>query len=205
VILAGELHVGPMQPAGRLIGANPIAALTNRGERVAVVSMWDVAWSTHGAGRAVLVWVGGDESIRLLTPHEHLGSWLAQTFNRHFPEFEGLPEIAAPIGCRITEWLIQPDRARLDVVASDGLRVTTSISRPVQTRPGYAHTFQLGDVPWMLTNLLTFCADAVIMVGGKPVEGNPTISQDGPFTRSTAFIATHETWIRHSAAESTTS
>jgi hypothetical protein len=101
-----------MQPAGRLIGANPIAALTNRGERVAVVSMWDVAWSTHGAGRAVLVWVGGDESIRLLTPHEHLGSWLGQTFNRHFPEFEGLPEIADPIDCDITEWLIEPDRAR---------------------------------------------------------------------------------------------
>jgi len=188
-----------------LIGANPIATLTNRGERVAVVSMWDVAWSTHGAGRAVLVWVGGDESIRLLTPHEHLGSWLAQTFNRHFPEFEGLPEIADPIDCDITEWLIEPARARLDVVASDGLRVTTSISGPVQTRPGYAPTFQLGDLPWTLTNLLTFCADAVVMVGGTPIEAQPAISQDGPWTRSTAFIATHETWTRRSAAASTTS
>jgi len=93
----------------------------------------------------------------------------------------------------------------LEVVASGGLRVTTSISRPVQTRPGYADTFRLGDVPWMLTNLLTLCADAVIMVDGTPVEGHPTISQDGPLTRSTAFIATHETWIRHSAAEFTTS
>lgn len=187
-----------------LIGANPIVTLTNQGERVAVASMWDVAWSTHGAGRAVLVWTDGDESIRLLTPHEHLGGWLAQTFNRHFPEFEGLPEIAGPIDCDITEWHIELHRARLEVVASDGLRVTISISRPVQTRPGYAHSFQLGDLQWTLTNLLTFCADAVITVGGTPIDGQPAIIQDGPRTQSTAFIATHETWTRRSTAGTTT-
>jgi hypothetical protein len=149
--------------------------------------------------------VGGDESIRLLTPHEHLGSWLAQTFNRHFPEFEGLPEIADPIDCDITEWLIEPDRARWRLLPLVGCASQHRSAGRCRRAPGYANTFQLGDVPWMLTNLLTLCADAVIMVDGTPVEGHPTISQDGPLTRSTAFIATHETWIRHSAAESTTS
>ncbi|HEX6338570.1 MAG TPA: hypothetical protein VFZ85_16565, partial [Jiangellaceae bacterium] len=63
-----------------------------------------------------------------------------------------------------------------------------------------AHTFQLGDVQWTLTNLLTFCADAFITVGGTPIDGQPAIIQDGAQTRSTAFIATHETWTRRSTA-----
>ncbi len=180
-----------------LVGANPIATLMVGSERHGVLSMWDVAWSVQGHGRAVLTWTTNDDAVRLYSPDPELGSWLATTFNRYFPEFAGLPPIGQPVDCTFTAWELGQDRAHFEVAASDGPTVVGSISKPLQTRPGYDPAMRLGPAQWALTNLLTFCDHAVLEVDGKPVAGRPSTGTTDGKVHSTAFIATHETWVRH--------
>ncbi|WP_199041700.1 hypothetical protein [Glycomyces salinus] len=179
-----------------LIGSNPMATLVKDGRRNAIVSIWDVAWSARGSGRAVVAWAEGDPAVRLVTSDQSLGRWLGETFTRHFPEFEGLPPIADPVECRFTEWLIEPTRARVEAVATGHGRIAASIGDPVGTRPAHVRDFPLGEPGWTLTNLLTFCAEARIELDGEPVEGGPEVTSDDHRTSSTAFIAVHETWTR---------
>ncbi|TDD95283.1 hypothetical protein [Jiangella asiatica] len=179
------------------IGANPCATLKRGDARAGFVSLWEAEWSVQGAGLALLAWVDGDDQIRLLTPDATLGSWLAETFSRYFPELDGLPEIAEPVDCDIVEWHIGSENARAKVVGADGSRVIATISRPVETRPGQAVAWQLGGVPWTLTNLLTFCTDATLEVDGARVLGRPEVTGNGGRAHSTAVIATYETWTRN--------
>lgn len=181
------------------IGANPSATLMRGEARAGFVSLWEAEWSVRGSGVAVLAWVDGDETVRLLTPDAELGGWLADTFSRHFPEFAELPEIGEPVDCDVIEWHIGQEYARVKVAGEDGSSIIALISRPVEIRPGQAPAMLLGDVQWTLTNLLTFCTDATLEVDGARVLGRPEISADGERSRSTAFIATHETWTRHTA------
>lgn len=177
-----------------LIGSNPMATLKKDGRRSAIVSIWDVAWSARGSGRAVMAWAEGDPAVRLLASDRSLGRWLGETFTRHFPEFDGLPPIAEPIECRFTEWLIEPTQVRVQAVATDQQQITASIGDPVSIRPAHVRDFPLGEPGWTLTNLLTFCAGARIELDGEPIEGGPEVTSDDLRTSSTAFIAVHETW-----------
>lgn len=179
------------------IGANPCATLMRGESRAGFVSLWEAEWSVHGSGFAVMAWVDGDNMVRLLSPDAELGSWLADTFSRHFSELEGLPKIADPVDCDIVEWHIGTEHARVRVAGSDGSSVIAAISKPLQTRPGQAVNWLLGDVSWTLTNLLTFCADATLEVDGARVLGRPEVSGTGDRPQSTALIATHETWTSH--------
>lgn len=181
------------------IGANPRATLMRADSRAGFVSLWEAEWSAQGSGLAVLAWVDGDDAVRLLTPDAPLGGWLAGTFSRWFPELDGLPEIGDPIECDVVEWHIGPDHARAKVVGADGTRVIATISRPVETRPGQAVAWQLGGVPWTLTNLLTFCTDATLEVDGARVLGRPEVGGTDGRAHSSAVIATHETWSRNAA------
>ncbi len=181
----------------KFIGANPCLTLFHDDARTGLLSAWEAEWSVQGSGRAVLVWTMGDDSVRLLTPEPRLGTWLADSFSRYLPEFEGLPAISDPTGCDIAEWHIEPDGVRFDVAGSDGSRVVASMGRPEQTRPFHVPQWQLGEVTWTLTNLLTFCAEATLEIDGAALPGEPRLSTDGDRLHSTAFIATHETWIRY--------
>ena len=176
------------------VGANPCATLVRGSSRVGFVSLWEAEWSVHGSGLAVLAWVDGDDTVRLLTPDVTLGSWLATTFSRHFPEFEGLPDIGEPIECEVREWQIGPSSARANVIGADASHVIATMGRSVATRPAHVADWELGEVSWTLTNLLTYCGDATLEVDGARVLGRPVISGDGSRLTSTAFIATHETW-----------
>ncbi|PSL05203.1 hypothetical protein CLV30_10469 [Haloactinopolyspora alba] len=178
------------------IGANPGATLFRAESRAGFVSLWEAEWSVRGPGVAVLAWVDGDEAVRLLTPDRELGSWLAETFTRHFPELDGLPEIAEPVDCDVLDWQIGHDSARARVLGSDGSSVIAAISKPMQSRPGLALRWRLGAASWTLTNLLTFCTDATLEVDGARVLARPEINGDGEQPHSSAFIATHETWTR---------
>lgn len=182
-----------------LIGANPMATLTQEDRRTAIVSIWEVDWSVHGPGRAVFAWREGDPAVRLLASDARLGVWLGETFTAHFPEFAGLPAIADPVEGRFTHWRIETERARIEAVGADGSRIAASIGAPVAARPAHVPNFPLAEPGWTLTNLLAFCAEARLDLDGEPAEGDTHVTHDGSRSRSTAFIATHETWTRHTA------
>lgn len=179
------------------IGANPVATLFRADTRAGFVSLWEAEWSTYGPGTAVLAWVEGDDSVRLLTPDADLGRWLTGTFSRHFPELDGLPEIAEPVDCDIAEWHVGPESARARVFGADGSSVIAAISKPMRSRPGQATEWRLGDATWTLTNLLTFCTDATLEVDGARVLARPVVEGGADDPTSSAFIAVHETWTRH--------
>ncbi|NED99031.1 hypothetical protein [Phytoactinopolyspora halotolerans] len=178
------------------IGANPNVTLLRGQDRAGFVSLWEAEWSIRGPGVAVLAWTDGEEQVRLLTPEFALGSWLAETFSRHFPELSGLPDIGEPVECEVREWRITADYVRARVTAEDGSRVAVSIGQPFASRPGQVSDWELGDACWTMTNLLTFCTDATLEVDDARVFGRATVNEDDEQPTSTAFIATHETWTR---------
>lgn len=179
------------------IGANPSVTLLRGEAKAGFVSLWEAEWSVRGPGIAVLAWAEGDESVRLLTPELSLGVWLASTFSRHFPSLSGLPEVGEPIDCEIREWRITNEHVRARVTGEDGSRVAVTIGQPIATRPRYDADWKLGSTQWRMTNLLTFCADAMLEIDDARVLGRTSLSEDDEDRpTSTAFIATHETWTR---------
>lgn len=186
------LHQMPVE----FIGSNPCATLWRGESRVGFVSLWEAEWSSHGPGLAVLAWVDGADSVRLLSPDLELAGWLAGTFSRHFPELEGLPPIGDPVECEVVEWQVRPASARVDVVGVDSSRVVASISGALVTRPGHIPDWTLGETAWTLTNLLSFCADATLEVDGARVLGRAETTGGAADLTSSAFVATYETWTR---------
>jgi hypothetical protein len=181
------------------IGANPNVTLFRGEAKAGFVSLWQADWSVRGPGVAVLAWVEGDDTVRLLTPEPSLGGWLAHAFSRHFPEMSGLPGIGDPVHCEIREWRITAEHVRAKVTGEDGSRVAATISQPLATRPGHVVDWQLGPSPYTLTNLLTFCADATLEIDDARVLGRTVVTGDEDQPTSSAFIATHETWTRHTS------
>ncbi|WP_129668897.1 hypothetical protein [Phytoactinopolyspora endophytica] len=178
------------------IGANPNVTLFRGPAKAGFVSLWEAEWSVRGPGVAVLAWIDGDPQVRLLTPEFGLGTWLADTFSRHFPELSDLPEIGEPVECEVREWRVTSDHVRARVTGEDGSRVAVSIGQPFAARPGHVVDWELGDARWTLTNLQTFCMDATLEVDDARVLGRAVVNEDGDRPISTAFIATHETWTR---------
>lgn len=179
------------------VGANPNVTLFRGEAKAGFVSLWEAEWSIRGSGVAVLAWVEGDEAVRLLTPELDLGSWLAGTFSRYFPELSDLPEIGSPVSCEVREWWVTGEHVRTRVTGDDGSRVAATIGQPLATRPGHVADWKLGPTHWTMTNLLTFCSDATVEIDDARVLGRAMVSEDNDRPTSTAFIATHETWTRH--------
>ncbi len=180
--------------AVEFIGANPCATLMRGARRVGFVSLWDAEWSTYGSGMVVLAWADGDDAVRLLATDADLGTWLADTFSRHLPEMDGLPQIDGVVDCEVREWHVDAGGARADLLGADGSRVAATINRAAVTRPGLVPSWRLGSATWTMTNLLTFCVDATLEIDGARVLGRPELSGADDDLTSTAFLATHETW-----------
>ncbi|XIE81553.1 hypothetical protein AB6O49_34180 [Streptomyces sp. SBR177] len=73
-----------------LVGANPGLQLFDvSGSCTAYLSTWQVQWSTHGAGNALVLW--RPDGVRVVGEDPNLALWLADHFVRHFPELDGLP------------------------------------------------------------------------------------------------------------------
>lgn len=174
----------------RLIGANPGLTLfpDDAGDvPVAYASVWRVDWSPRGTGTAVVLWQAG--ATRVITPSPELGRWLAEDFNRHFPELKGLrwatPEVTtAPVALEL-------DLARgMRTVAAD---VEVEISEPLDRRLIQVDSFDLGGTPLQLSTVLMPCRAGSLRIGGELVPGAPRV-RTTPRTSSTAFLADAEVW-----------
>lgn len=168
-----------------LVGSNPGLALHDGGALVAFASVWRVDWSVRGPGTALVLSHAG--RVRVVTGAPGLGQWLAETFNRHFPEVADLPwsdpEITeAPVG--------------LDLDPATGLHasaadVTVEISGPLDRRTVTVAAFPGNG--FRLSNVYTPCATGRLTVAGRRVAGTPRVTT-GPRPSSTAFLADAEVW-----------
>jgi hypothetical protein len=171
-----------------LTGANPGVLLRDGGAVTAFASVWQVDWSEHGAGPAIVLWHDG--RVRLLGPDPALAEWLADTFVRHFGEVDGLPW--EPVAAERAEVELDLDLGR-GLVAKAG-DVTVEISGVLDRRPFAMSGLTLGSVEYALSNIYAPCRTARITVAGAVVPGAPEVDPDGP--SSTAFLATTESWTR---------
>jgi hypothetical protein len=170
-----------------LVGANPGVLLRDDGgERTAFASVWQVDWSEHGAGPAIVLWHAG--RVRLLGPDPALAQWLADTFVRHFGEVEGLPW--APAAAERADVTLELDLARgLTATAAD---VTVELAGVFDRRLFAMDGLEVGGVTYGLSNVYAPCRDGRVTVGGTPVPGAPAVAGDS----SSAFLAVAESWTR---------
>jgi len=158
-----------------LVGANPGLTVTREGDRVAFASVWRVDWSSHGPGRALVLWYGG--RTRVVTQTPKLGRWLADAFTRHFPEVDGLgwPEP------ELTEAPVALDLDLAVGVRASGGGVTVEVAQPGQWRVGTVESFPGNGL--RLSNVYASCGTGGITVDGQAVDGEPA-----------GFLADAEVW-----------
>jgi hypothetical protein len=171
-----------------LTGANPGVLLRDGGAVTAFASVWQVDWSEHGSGPAIVLWHAG--RVRLLGPDPTLAEWLADTFVRHFGEVDGLPW--APARAERAEVELDLDLGR-GLVAKAG-DVTVEIADVLDRRPFAMAGLTLGGVEYALSNVYAPCRTARITVAGTAVPGAPEVDEATP--SSTAFLAVAESWTR---------
>ncbi|MEV4137532.1 hypothetical protein AB0J72_35830 [Dactylosporangium sp. NPDC049742] len=158
-----------------LVGANPGLTVERDGGTVAFVSVWRVDWSAHGAGRAIVLWHEGRTT--LVTDRPELGRWLADTFNRHFPEVGGLPWPEPAL-------IEAPVAVELDLAAgctATGGGITVELSGPSGHRLIAVDDFQ--GTGRNLSTVFARCGHGALTVAGTPVPGT-----------ASGFLADAEVW-----------
>ena len=174
-----------------LVGANPAALLWDGGEPTAFVSVWQVDWSTEGAGGAIVLLRPGE--LRVLCDPPVLGRWLFETFVTHVKELNNFPDRPARPSVEGASVKIDLDlTAGLHATAGDvNVRITGILDR----RRTLENGLRLGNVPWSLSQVYMPCRSARIEAGGAVVPGVPRL-KEGPPVASSAFLAVAETWAR---------
>jgi hypothetical protein len=170
-----------------LVGANPGVLLRQDGAVTAFASVWQVDWSTHGAGTALVLWHDG--RVRAIGPRPDLTRWLAEDFVQHFGEVDGLP------------WKVELETGEVAIQLSleDGLTasagpVAVEVSQVLDRRVFRSDEIRLGGVPHGLSNVYLPCRQARITVDGRAVPGVPEVEQHDDRYSSSAFLAVAEVW-----------
>ena len=170
-----------------LFGANPGLTLYAPGTDapVAFASVWRVDWSSHGAGRAVVVWHDG--RTRILTESPALGRWLAEAFTRHFPEVAGLawPEPD------LTEAAVAIELDHTTGLRAEAADVEVEIAVPLDRRAITVDSFPGNGL--RLSNVYVPCRLGSLRLAGRAVAGVPHVVEV-PRASSTAFLADAEVW-----------
>lgn len=173
------------------VGANPAALLWDGDEPTAFVSVWQVDWSSEGAGGAIVLLRPGE--LRVLCDPPVLGRWLFDTFVTHFGELDNFPDRPARPSVERASVKIDLDlTAGLHATAGDvSVRITGILGRRRLLENG----LRLDNVPWSLCNVYMPCRSARIEAAGAVVPGVPRIKEGTP-VGSSAFLAVAETWAR---------
>lgn len=164
----------------RLVGANPGLTLRSTTGVTGYASVWRVDWSEQGAGSAIVMWHNGGTHV--IGSEPELGRWLADEFNRHFPEVDGLGWPTPKITVAPVEMTISLERG-MTAKAGD---VTVEISDPMrEPRPFRTAEFNLGGIPHDLVNVIRPFRTGRLVIGDTAVQGTPS-----------AFVAEAEVWCR---------
>ncbi|MFI7005500.1 hypothetical protein [Streptomyces sp. NPDC050145] len=172
-----------------LVGANPGLQLFDAsGSCTAYLSTWQVDWSTHGAGNALVLW--RPDGVRVVGEDPHLALWLADHFVRHFPELDGLPWPAP----RFHRSAVQ---VRLDLASglqARGGGIDVHMAEVLDRRAFATDHFPLAGVEHSLSLVNGPCGQARARVDGRDQPGK--IRRGGTPERpsSSAFLAAAEVW-----------
>ncbi|KRC65467.1 hypothetical protein ASE12_12315 [Aeromicrobium sp. Root236] len=173
-----------------LVGANPGLRLYDGDTLTAYASVWQVDWSIHGGGTAIVLWRDG--VVRLLGENAALATWLERDFVRHFPEAEGLSW---------PEPVVEQQAVEVDIDLATGLQARAEgleirMSDVLDRRTFATDSFPLGGVEHSLSLVLAPCGRATLTVDGNPVAGAPQLSGEPGRPSSSAFVAVAEVWCR---------
>ena len=173
------------------VGANPSAVLWDGDRPTAFVSVWQVDWSSEGAGGAIIFLRPGE--LRVLCDPPVLGRWLYDTFVTHFGELNHFGDRPARPSVEQAAVKIDLDlTAGLHATAGDlNVRITGILDRRRMLDSG----LRLGNVPWSLCNVYMPCRSARIEAGGSVVPGTPRV-REGNQISSSASLVVAETWAR---------
>jgi hypothetical protein len=173
------------------VGANPAALLYDGDEPTAFVSVWQVDWSSEGAGGAIVLLRPGE--LRVLCDPPLLGRWLFDTFVTHVTELDKFPDCPARPAVERTAVKIDLDlTSGLHATAGDvNVRITGILDRRRKLENG----LRLGNIPWSLSQVYMPCRSARIEAGGAVVPGTPKVKDASP-PASSAYLAVAETWAR---------
>lgn len=172
-----------------LIGANPgLTLFDSTGDiPIAYASVWRVDWSLNGSGNAIVIW--HDQQTHVVCESSGLGLWLAEQFNRNFPETKDLywptPNlVSAPV--------------KLELDLNNGLHAEgggfgIEILGPMDQRSVRISDFDLGGTPYDLSTVIFPCRRGRLHIEDAQVDGEPRV-EESPRASSTAFLADAEVW-----------
>jgi hypothetical protein len=173
----------------RLIGANPFLVLYERETPTGYASVWRVDWSEQGSGQAIVIWLPSE--TRVIGADPGLAGWLADSFNRHFPEVRGLawPEP------RVTEAAVEMDLdLRTGMRASGGDVLVEIQGPPLDRRLVEVDSFDLGGDVYQLRTVVLPCRTGRLVVGGREIQGAPQVEIREAGAFSSAVLAVAEVW-----------
>lgn len=198
----------PVNP-GRIdwTGENPGILLKERedGPWSALALFFRIAWSPHGAGRAMMIYERPElaegpprAANAVITDNAPMARYLMDEFVARFgvfgevPAFRAMPVLPLrsasrsgdPRGTRYVE-SVSSDALSVELVWED-LGVPTAIELPPELSGTGAHT---------MFSLLVEARRASILVNGRPLPGVPVPREQAGIRTTTAFLYFAETWI----------
>ncbi|MER6582334.1 hypothetical protein [Nonomuraea sp. NPDC001023] len=172
-----------------LAGANPYVTLYDGDVPTGYASLWQVDWSTHGAGAVMVVWTPA--GLRVVSDDPELGTWIEEHFVRHFDEATALPSWpAARVERAAVDLRVDPATG----THADAAGLAVSITGPLDARPFSMADFPLLGVSHGLSMQIIPCEHASITVDGVPVPGRPAVTWPGGRPVSSAITTVHEAW-----------
>lgn len=184
---SARADTAPRKPV--LVGANPgIQLFDASGACTAYASVWRVDWSTHGAGRALVVWT--PDGVSIASTEGDLAGWLWDEYTSHFPELDGLPK---PAPTHLHQHVdIDLDLAS-GLVARSGA-ITVRMQGVLDRRWGDVADFPLGDRSESLNLVVAPCDSGSIAIAGRALSG--ALQRGGTPERpwTSAFLSEAEVW-----------
>jgi hypothetical protein len=141
----------------------------------------------NGSGNAIVVWY--EEQVHVVCTSPELGYWLAQEFNRHFPEVKGVSWPEPTISTAAVKLEFDLNHG----VRAEGADIEVEIFDPMDRRLVRIDDFDLGGTPNVLSTVIMPCRRGTLRMAGTPVAGAPRITET-PRASSTAFLADAEVW-----------
>ncbi|MFI6478611.1 hypothetical protein ACIBH1_11785 [Nonomuraea sp. NPDC050663] len=189
-VQAGQAPTSYVTRMPLLTGANPFVTLHDGdGAPTGYASLWQVDWSTHGAGAAMVVWTPA--GLRIVGDQPELAAWIEEHFVRHFEEAAALPSWPAVQAQQAAV------RLRIDPATgahAEAAGMTVSITGPLDARPFAQADFSLRGVNHGLSMQVIPCEHATITIDGIAVPGRPVVVRTDGRPTSSAVVTVHEAW-----------
>jgi hypothetical protein len=172
-------------------------------QAVAIASFWHVAYSPHGTGNALVLWLAENplpgspfSPGGIFSDNLPLARLLVDTLTRHFPEFRDVDVASLPyLQAQCRQTFNGSDRYTVTCQA-ESLRIVVEWIDLLDQKLILWPQFPAGAQAFDLSTVICPCRSGAISVDGVAVSGE---TQTGPASdghlSSTAFLAFAESWL----------